>query len=65
MHNHHHSSFLILLGIAILHGSSGQVLGEQFGRFTYEVQDNEVGITDYPVDAVGPVVIPGNINALA
>ena len=37
---------------------------EQFGLFTYDITGNTVWITGYPVDAVGAVVIPSEIEGL-
>ncbi len=37
---------------------------EQFGLFTYEVNNGEITITDYPEDATGEVEIPAEIDGL-
>ncbi len=37
---------------------------EEFGLFTYLAIGNEVRITDYPTDAVGPAIIPSTIEGL-
>lgn len=56
-------SALFLL-LSLLLASLPSARAEQFGLFTYEVNNGEITITDYPEDATGEVEIPAEIDGL-
>lgn len=58
--NLNRSTLLLAIVVGLL--SATAVRSEQFGQFTYSAGATSVVITDYPTDAVGPVVIPSEIT---
>ena len=56
------SRSFLATSLALLWLSLASGFAEQFGLFTYEVNGDEVTITDYPEDATGNVEIPAEIE---